>query len=446
MLLSKGGPFRGSVDVIRNTVVDGHTGAALDNMYDDSQLLSICRSWPAMRSLQPTGHWNDGLNLPFIYLRCEHYLEVSIGQLDDEAKACAAFDGLLDSDIALTFEVCEVSASKRQTWTFCDENPYVEQITFVLPPELTIVSLCVRIGLRASGTAELDVSSIMQSADSEFVCVQLADCETHISLGALNLRVRVLDSADFGEPHERSQLHPLAGHCAGRRPTLPEPATGTQKLRNLSRDLKEKSSDLFWKASSWATCGDTRPAWSLACQHRLQTYLGLYEHTADSFRVPGVDDTTVEAADGEATESEAADEEASSASWRCSVDMCAPPPVKHVTAFYGVNVPTVRTWFLRHRAVYHAGGRQDRLYSPFELDSLGNTDGVRTLHGRGFETNEVQQVRPDTNEPFYRSGDGTVPYQSLRVAATWQSESCNAAVFELPGCGKILPGWPVVPY
>lgn len=55
--------------------------------------------------------------------------------------------------------------------------------------------------------------------------------------------------------------------------------------------------------------------------------------------------------------------------------------------------------------------------------------------GIGYEVPDVQQTREDTKEVVYRSGDGTVPYHSIRVPGTWHSDTCNVKLIELPGCG-----------
>ena len=44
-----GGPFMGSVSIFRNTAIDGSTGEALDMMFSESQLLTLCRTWPSFR-------------------------------------------------------------------------------------------------------------------------------------------------------------------------------------------------------------------------------------------------------------------------------------------------------------------------------------------------------------------------------------------------------------
>eukprot|EP00658_Telonema_sp_P-2_P022945 TRINITY_DN19191_c0_g2_i1.p1 TRINITY_DN19191_c0_g2~~TRINITY_DN19191_c0_g2_i1.p1 ORF type:complete len:261 (+),score=47.10 TRINITY_DN19191_c0_g2_i1:110-892(+) len=63
-----GGPFLGSVQLLRAVLVDG-TFAPLDMLFNESQMLTILRSVPVGRYLQPTGDWEDGLDCPFTFLR-----------------------------------------------------------------------------------------------------------------------------------------------------------------------------------------------------------------------------------------------------------------------------------------------------------------------------------------------------------------------------------------
>ena len=74
----------------------------------------------------------------------------------------------------------------------------------------------------------------------------------------------------------------------------------------------------------------------------------------------------------------------------------------------GVGVPTPRSLFLRHRRGSSWGGTRSNVRSKFELDPQGDVDGLVTIDGVGFETNAVPQVRADTGERVYLSGDGTV--------------------------------------
>ena len=100
----------------------------------------------------------------------------------------------------------------------------------------------------------------------------------------------------------------------------------------------------------------------------------------------------------------------------------------------GVNVPTLRTVFLKHRDEYVTGGKIDKCEPALQLNTEGDVDGLICYDGQGFETPQVQQVQPDTGKQVFLSGDGTVNYQSLRHAATWKSSACDVKCFELPGC------------
>ena len=63
-----GGPFRGAVTLMRAMMVDG-AFPPLDLMFSESDMLTIMRGAPVGRYLQPCGSWEDGLNLPFCYVR-----------------------------------------------------------------------------------------------------------------------------------------------------------------------------------------------------------------------------------------------------------------------------------------------------------------------------------------------------------------------------------------
>jgi len=89
------GPWYGSVDPIRNTAIDGLTGEALDLMFSGSQLLTLCRALPVFRFLQPAGNWEDGLDLPFAYLRRELYLEVCSAALCSAGRRAGGVGGLM---------------------------------------------------------------------------------------------------------------------------------------------------------------------------------------------------------------------------------------------------------------------------------------------------------------------------------------------------------------
>ena len=141
----------------------------------------------------------------------------------------------------------------------------------------------------------------------------------------------------------------------------------------------------------------------------LQGYQGLCVPDADCWRVPGPGGQLLD-------------------------EIHAAPPVAKVTAIYGINLPTIRTIFLRHRPVHVSGGAVDVVQSPLVLDDQGNSDGLLDYNGQGHEISAGAQLRPDTGEQVFCSGDGTVNYYSLRHAATWNSDNCTVEMIELPGC------------
>ena len=101
-----GGPFRGSVALLRAMMIDG-SFPPLDMMFTQSQMLTIMRGAPVGRYLQPTGNWADGMNLPFVYVRREKYIRVSFGPL----KLTGAY-----SELPLQ---CQTSMKDLFTWQSC---------------------------------------------------------------------------------------------------------------------------------------------------------------------------------------------------------------------------------------------------------------------------------------------------------------------------------------
>ena len=64
--------------------------------------------------------------------------------------------------------------------------------------------------------------------------------------------------------------------------------------------------------------------------------------------------------------------------------------------------------FLKRRPVHHTGGTVSQLQAKFELDPLGDVDGLNVINGVGWETELVHQLQPDTGDLVRLSGDGTV--------------------------------------
>lgn len=115
------------------------------------------------------------------------------------------------------------------------------------------------------------------------------------------------------------------------------------------------------------------------------------------------------------------------------------PPVKKVLAVYGVNINTeVHQLYARAAETI----RNDRITSKFELDKKAilspdflAKNGLLLEKGCVSETRQTPQPQtiPDLEQPAIvtrASGDGTVPYQSLRHVLTWR-DKCDVDVHEL---------------
>ena len=90
------------------------------------------------------------------------------------------------------------------------------------------------------------------------------------------------------------------------------------------------------------------------------------------------------------------------------LDDSVAPPVANITAIYGINRRTCRCMFLKRRPVHHTGGTVKQLQAKFELDPLGDVDGLNVVNGIGWETDLVYQMQQDTGKQVRLSGDGTV--------------------------------------
>jgi hypothetical protein len=114
----------------------------------------------------------------------------------------------------------------------------------------------------------------------------------------------------------------------------------------------------------------------------------------------------------------------------------APPPLKRVVAVYGVNTPTAVQYAFKHK---HMHALRTPGVLPWEPST--SLDGV-SGDGVVYESEACGRLalRVDTGERVATSGDGVVPYLSLRHAASWHGaralgarELCNVQVLELPG-------------
>ena len=114
----------------------------------------------------------------------------------------------------------------------------------------------------------------------------------------------------------------------------------------------------------------------------------------------------------------------------------APPPLKRVVAVYGVNTPTAVQYAFKHKHMHALRAPGVLPWEPStSLDGVSGDGVVYESEGCGRLA-----LRVDTGERVATSGDGVVPYLSLRHAASWHGaralgarELCNVQVLELPG-------------
>ena len=113
-----------------------------------------------------------------------------------------------------------------------------------------------------------------------------------------------------------------------------------------------------------------------------------------------------------------------------------PPPLKRVVAVYGVGVPTPVQYAFRHKHMHALRAPGVLAWEPSTTLAGVSGDGVV------YESEGCGRLalRVDSGERLPTSGDGVVPYLSLRHAATWHgaralgaSQLCNVQVVELQG-------------
>jgi len=268
---------------------------------------------------------------------------------------------------------------------FSNQHNFVETITLVIPAEydgdIIIEWKILGASVPISKVQKLAAQEVESDLTLIFGTENTPDEAEQDSFAMYDIRIEVVDSSLGDEKYMPSDKnHPLTAHQGGK-PQAYEECCG--------------SAQLGWD-----------PGFGLECQN----FAGLYQHGADEWNVPAPGNT--------------------------SVSELSAPPVKNVTAVYGVNLETPRTLFVRHRHLYKSGGMEPQVESRFQLDYDGDVDGLRVIDGIGYETQYVPQICPDdpSGDRVYASGDGTVNYQSLRWPMTWQSERCQVNLHELPGC------------
>jgi len=93
-----------------------------------------------------------------------------------------------------------------------------------------------------------------------------------------------------------------------------------------------------------------------------------------------------------------------------------PPACDRVLSVYGVGRETERHAFYKRSPCISSTDGDHMALRP---DHEATMDNFVTKDGVAFETKDTPQLRCDTGDVVYTSGDGTVPYNSLRWPATW---------------------------
>ncbi|KAH3757413.1 Lecithin:cholesterol acyltransferase [Pelomyxa schiedti] len=100
-----------------------------------------------------------------------------------------------------------------------------------------------------------------------------------------------------------------------------------------------------------------------------------------------------------------------------------PPPVQRLYAIYGVNLPTEKYYFYKNTPHGFI----------FDGNPQVNLPGIKISNGIGYETDCTPQKRLAEQMGVYgtRSGDGTVPWQSLNYCTHWRTHIPYLEVQEL---------------
>ncbi|KAH3743809.1 Lecithin:cholesterol acyltransferase [Pelomyxa schiedti] len=101
-----------------------------------------------------------------------------------------------------------------------------------------------------------------------------------------------------------------------------------------------------------------------------------------------------------------------------------PPPVKRLYAIYGIDLPTEKIYFYKKT-------KSGTL--SFNKKPDISLEGYKIRSGIGYETPETPQpsIFQYTGIHGSRSGDGTVPYESLSYCSTWKASIPEVTINEL---------------
>ncbi|KAL7531963.1 hypothetical protein ACHAXR_004337 [Thalassiosira sp. AJA248-18] len=111
-----------------------------------------------------------------------------------------------------------------------------------------------------------------------------------------------------------------------------------------------------------------------------------------------------------------------------------PPPVKHIKAVYGVNLPTEVGAVYKRKRTY--AERKHKVKSKYELDERAKyrsgNHGYILDDGIFYETKDTPQMIEAEGRVVSCSGDGSVPYWSLQHVRNWKTH-CSVEITELDG-------------
>ena len=156
----------------------------------------------------PSGEWEDGLDTPFVFLRDETYVKVSIGPvsglpLDDSESAPEI---KLDQDGA--------QCTCRQPLSFHAEQPFEEAVVFVLSPSVEQASLRVSLvqGSSELGAATVNLQLPPDELDREHSLDLVGSSEQKCC--SIRLRTKTTASCQVGGANDPDP-HPLGQHGGG---------------------------------------------------------------------------------------------------------------------------------------------------------------------------------------------------------------------------------------
>ena len=422
--------------------------------------------------------------MPFLFVRDEIYLSVCVGELRIQKGETAE----------LRIEVAHASGSIgycKQTTEFHLENPFVERVLFAIPPDVdstsfTVVIRDVEEQILAQGIHHVSYDCNEDLDSSEIVHlplflpdVKLADDrgqDLEKAYGSLKLMVTLLASNHMNDRSRWKAVHQislldqlsqrlnLCSHirswhaqcCIGvfkgaEEHTATVPWFDAADISHENDTISDASMDDGYHSCD-SDCSIAINLFGVDAQdnrsglHPLEQHTGGYSVEANakcSCRAKSEDNYHIRWVPAHPLALQAYEslKVLHGDAWKVPspqglVPDSVPPPVKNVTCIYGIDYPTLRTVFLRHRAVMVIGGPapvSDSMQAAFQLDLDADIDGLVVYDGQGFEVGQVPQVLPDAQKQVFHSGDGTVNYQSLRHAATWKT-SCNVQMYELPAC------------